>query len=111
MPTFVRDHILDVAEYIGGKLAARMETEMLAALWPRANAEGRTSAVSLLNCTVGNSGEIYLRIRRPAGKRFVFESQYNGSRELTPEWQGEDEVKLCLPGLDAWSVGTVFVEE
>ncbi|MBQ3095905.1 MAG: hypothetical protein IJC53_05695 [Clostridia bacterium] len=110
MPTFVRDHILDVAEYIGGKLAARIKTEMLAALWPRVNAEGRTSAVSLLNCTVGNSGEVEILLRRPAGKRFVFKSQYNGSRELTPEWQGEDEVKLCLPGLDAWSVGTVFAE-
>lgn len=108
IPACKRDMMLDIADYISGNaLPARVLSPEPFALFPRRCADGRVSAVSMLNCTVGRSPEAELLIRNPVSEKFTFMSQYNGERELTFEKRGEDYI-LRLPEIDAWSVATVF---
>ena len=90
-------------------LPARLESLVQAVVLPRRNNEGKVVCVSITNCTIGESGELKLRIRKPAGEKFSFASQYNGEQTLTYEKDGNDYI-VTLPSLHPWSVGTVFVD-
>jgi len=97
-------------DYISGRaLPARMVTSMPAVLYPRVNAAGETAAVSVVNMTVGKSGSIAVRIRRPAGCRYTYMSQHNGAGECEIRSDG-DGVIAVIPDVDAYSVATIFVE-
>ncbi len=110
IPSFKRDMLLDIAEYVGGgALPARLVTPMPCILLPRKDKEGRTACVSLVNCTVGETGEMELRIHNPATTHFTMMSQHNGTHELAWRREGEDVV-LALPSIAAWSVATVFAD-
>lgn len=110
IPTYKRDMILDIADYISkNALPARLLTPVPCVLMPRRRQDGRVSAVSVLNCTVGKSGEMELLVRDPVGEKFTFMSQYNGSCKVEFEKRGEDYI-LRVPSIDAWSVGTVFAQ-
>lgn len=111
VPSFKRDMLLDIADYISGNaLPARLVTPVACVLWPRCDREGRTVAVSIANRTVGETEEMELLVRRPVGKRFTLMSQYDGTHTLTARREGEDYI-LTLPSLRAWSMATVFVDE
>ena len=80
-----------------------------AMIMPREDSDGRIMSVSILNMTIGESGEMTLRIKKPAGGRFVFEGQYVGETELEAAVSG-NEYAITVPRMPAWSVGTVFVK-
>ena len=134
-----RDQFLNLADYISGnKLAARVISPVQAVLLPRENSKGETVAVSLINCTIGATGEIELLIRRPASENFRFMSQTqcrNQVQSQKPEHcqndiqsqtqcrnqmqsqkllsfkrAGEDYI-VTIPNLEAWTVGTVFCDD
>ena len=73
------------------------------------NAAGETAAVSVVNMTVGRSGPIAVRIRRPAGCFFTYMSQHNGEGECEIRSDG-DGVIAVIPDVDAYSAATIFVE-
>ena len=111
IPTYKRDQLLDIADYISDNgLCARLLTAVQAVLLPRKNQDGKTVCVSITNCTIGESGELKLLIRNPVGEKFVFMSQYDGEKILDFEKDGEAYI-LNIPSLHPWSVGTVFIEE
>ena len=108
IPSYIRDHILDLADYVSGnKVCARLLTPVQAVLNPRKK-DGKVCCVSITNCTIGKSGEMELLIREPLGESFFFMSQYNGECELSYEKRGDDYI-VKVPSLEPWSVGTVFV--
>ena len=110
IPSNIRDHILDLADYVSDNgVCARLITPVQAVLNPRKNNDGKVCCVSITNCTIGKSGEMELLIREPLGEKFYFMSQYNGECELSYEKLGEDYI-IKVPSIDAWSVGTVFVK-
>ncbi len=110
IPTYKRDLLLNIADYISGNaLPARLITPFPAILLPRKNEAGKVTCVSLVNCTVGESGEMELLVRNPAGDSFTFMSQYNGTTKLPARKVGEDYI-VTVPSVNAWSVGTVFAE-
>jgi hypothetical protein len=110
IPSNIRDHILDLADYVSGNgVCARLITPVQAVLNPRKNNDGKVCCVSITNCTIGESGEMELLIRKSAGDKFYFMSQYNGECELTAEKRG-DEYLVKVPSINGWSVGTVFVK-
>ena len=103
-------HILDVSDRISdNSLAARLLAPALAVLLPRKNDDGKTVCVSVINCTIGKSGELELLIRNPKSESFRFMSQYNGECDLDFEKRGDDYI-VKIPSLEPWSVGTVFVK-
>ena len=110
IPTYKRERFLDICDAISGNaLPARMVTSMPAVLYPRCNAAGETAAVSVINMTVGKSGPVAVRIRRPAGTRFVWMSQHNGEGICEVTQDGGDVIAV-IPEIDAYSAATVFVE-
>ena len=110
IPTFKRDMLLDIADYVSGNaLAARLITPIPCVLWPRKDKKGRTACVSLVNCTVGETGEIELLVRNPATEHFTLMSQYDGTHELAWRREGDDYI-LTIPSISAWSVATVFMD-
>lgn len=110
IPDYIKNHLLDVTDYISDNaLPARITDSSQLLLLPRKNADGKTVCVSVVNCTVGKTDEQELMIRNPVGMNFTFESQYNGKTELSFEKRGEDYI-VILPPIDAWSVSTVFIE-
>lgn len=110
LPAYKRDMLLDVADYLcDNSLPARVRTPIPFVLLSRRDEKGKTAAVSLLNCTVGESGEVELIVRNPASEHFTMMSQYSGTHEITWRREGEDYL-LTLPSIAPWSVATVFVD-
>lgn len=118
-----RDHLLNIADYIGKtRLPARLVNPVQAVLLPRKDRDGKTVAVSLINCTIGESGETELLIRDPKAEKFTFRAQYRAgvltdgtgkgrelpAPELPFEKRGADYL-VRVPSLAPYSVGTVFI--
>lgn len=103
-----RDQILNIADVIGEKrLPARLATPLRAVLLPRKDENGKTVAVSIINCTIGKSDELELVVRDPLGEDISFMSQYSGEARPSFTKRG-DELVIKLPSIEPWSVGTVF---
>lgn len=97
------------AEYISGKpLPAKVLNPFSSFVIPRSNAEGKTVSVSILNKTVGETGEFILRVHAPASTSFTFMSQ-TVLKEIpisaTPV--GDDLYDITVPSIPGWSVATV----
>lgn len=106
-----REQILNAADKISGKgLCARVLSPFQVCLLPRKNADGKTVCVSLINCTVGESGELELLVRNPAGEKFTCMGQYLETCTLKYE-KTNDGYRLKLPSIPPWSVATVFISE
>lgn len=106
-----REQYLDVADYVsGGKLCARCLSPLQAMVYPRTDSDGKTLCVSVINCTVGESGELSFLIREPKVERFTFMAQRGVVAEC--QWEKTDEGYLVTtPSLAAWTVGTIFCEK
>ena len=110
MPMNKREQMLNLADYISGnKLAARVISPIQAVLLPRENLKGETVQVSLINCTVGHTGEIELLVRRPVAEDFYYMSQTQGRTQLPYRKEGENYI-VTIPDMEAWTVGTVFCD-
>lgn len=105
-----QQQILNAVDYIcKSGIAARLETAFPAALLPRKNEQGKTVCVSLANCTIGESGELKVRIRNSIGNCFSYMSQYNGNGKLDYIKDGNDYV-VTVPNINPWSVLTIFID-
>lgn len=110
VPSFQRDRILNIFEYVGAPLPARVTSLHQAVLYLRAEKEsGRLLAASVCNPTVGVAEGITLTVKAPASERFVFRSQYGKECELEFTKEG-DAYHLTLPSIAPYSLGTVFCE-
>ena len=106
-----RNQLLNMMAYISGRrFAAELLTPIQAIVHPRVDETGKLAAVSVTNVTVGDSGELQLILRNPAGTKFTFMSQYSDEIALAGEKIGEDEYLVKIPDLHGWSVGTIFAE-
>lgn len=106
-----RNQLLNMMAYISGRrFAAELLTPIQAIVHPRADETGKLAAVSVTNVTVGDSGELQLILRNPAGTKFTFMSQYSDEIPLAGEELGNGEYLVKIPDLHGWSVGTIFAE-
>ncbi|MCL1794456.1 MAG: hypothetical protein FWG34_11375 [Oscillospiraceae bacterium] len=108
-----RNQILRAADYIGkNRMPAYISTPQQAILLPREDEYGNTASVSVLNCTIDESEELDLIVRRPAGTRAVWVSQSCPAKEANlPIKRREDGWLVRPPILKPWEIGTVFVEK
>ena len=109
VPSTQRSRILNIADYVSGGMPAKILSPIQAILMPRVDDGRNTLAASVVNCTIGKANNVELVVRSPASPRFYFMSQYNGERELTAN-KTDDGYIVTIPGIDPWSVGTVFCE-
>lgn len=104
-----RRQLLNACRYLCGKgFIAELLTPMQACVIPTENENGKCTAVSLINCTVGESGALKLRISSPASARFTFMGQYREETPLCAVKTGENDYELTVPSIPGWSVATVF---
>ncbi len=106
-----RSQLIRSMEYITGKnrLPAILESYQQAVLLPRENRAHQTTSVSVLNCTIGKTEELSLRVRNPRGLNFSFMSATVSSGHLPYSKDGNDFL-IKIPPLEAWTVGTLFCE-
>jgi hypothetical protein len=104
-----RNQMINAMEYIAGKkrLPAILESYQQAVLLPRENNEHKTTSVSVLNCTIGKTDELSIRIRNPKGKNFSFMSATTCSENL-PYKNEKDDFLVKIPSIEAWTLGTLF---
>lgn len=112
-----RNQFFSAMDFISGKkaLKAKLMEPLKAVVLPRVNAEDKLVCVSVVNATVGASGELTLLIRNPACEHFSFQSGNTPEMPLAFEKKtdeiGTNEFYVHLPSLSGWSVGTVFCGE
>ena len=106
-----RNQILRAADYISGnRLPAFINAPQQALLLAREDECGNTAGISVLNCTIDESEELDLIVRRPAGTKAVWMSQRSPKAKNLPIAESEGGWALRLPPLGAWEIGTVFIE-
>ncbi|MBO5070512.1 MAG: hypothetical protein J6C37_09145 [Roseburia sp.] len=89
-------------------ISAVQETHFKTQIYTRENKSGKTTCVSILNRTIGDSGELKIRIRRPAGTTFTFMTGTNIEMTLTPIYEGDD-VCITIPNIAGWNTATIFI--
>lgn len=96
-------------------LKAKLLEPLKAIVLPRVNKEDKVLCVSIVNTTVGQSGELTLLVRNPESEHFSFQSGTVSDIPLAYEKktnaEGMPEYFVHLPTLPGWSVGTVFCAE
>ena len=110
LSTTMRDLVVRAAEYAAGqkRFSAVMETWQQAVLFPRENAQCETTSVSILNCTIGDSEPLRLRVRRPAGKTLIWMTA-EGANEPMEVTEVGGELVVTAGVLRPWTVGTLFL--
>ena len=109
-----RNQFFSAMDLISAKksLKAKLLEPLKAIVLPRVNKEDKVLCVSIVNTTVGQSGELTLLIRNPESEHFSFQSGTVSDVPLAYEKktnaEGMPEYFVHLPTLPGWSVGTVF---
>ncbi len=101
----------EVLDWLGSRNAsARLESYQRVTLIPFANtSNGLLRGVTLVNCGIEPLEEITLRIRRPEGKEFYWQTPDAERMQVSAAaGEGQDEFVLTIPGLAAWHIGTLF---
>ncbi len=104
-----RNQYMNALEYIGAKTDAVLTDRLPAHIYPKTDKDGRTAAVSIVNITVGESEELHLIIKEPAGDKFTF-CQINGEFTEVKAEKTDNGTLVTLPSIKPWGIGTVFSE-
>ncbi len=105
-----RAQLLETCEYISGeRFCAELITPLQACICPVTDENGKLTAVSVVNCTVGESGELVVEAKADINAGFTFMSMTQPETVLKAENAGNGRVRLRLPSIDGWSAGTVFI--
>ena len=79
-------------------------------LMPRETYDGKLKSVSVMNMTLGESGDIVLKIKNPVSESFSYKSQYKRDETVLVEKVTDNEYRLTLPSLAAYTIGTLFID-
>ena len=106
-----RNQFINIANYLSANaVAVILETPVQAVVMPRENADGEITSVSVLNKTVGDSGEIFLRIKKPKGEKFKFMT-FKDDKVIETQVEGikdNGDLVLKIPNISGWGIGTVY---
>ena len=108
-----RTALLDEIDRVtAGRFPVRLEECRPVRILPRATTDGRLDSVTLLNCSIGETDELTLKVRNPTGPKAelmiprVHLKNGETLRCEPSERLGEWIVKV--PSLGPWCIGTVF---
>ena len=108
-----RQAILDALDKVsGGRMPVRCDRTRTLRILPRLGADGMTRAVTVLNCSIGSSRRIALRVRNAAGAKAVWHRPCREPVAIAGEAGAlAGERVFRLPDLAGWEIGTlVFVK-
>ncbi|MBR4259199.1 MAG: hypothetical protein IKQ17_09215 [Kiritimatiellae bacterium] len=94
-----------------GKFPMRLEECRRVRILPRVDAAGRLACVTLLNCSIGETDALTLRVRNPVRPYAELVVPRAAPVKLACEPTGRaGEWKVSLPSFAAWQIGVVFFE-
>lgn len=109
-----RSNLIHISDWISGnRLPVIMETMAQAIVIPRIDSENRLRSVSLLNCSISEQPETYLRLRGCDSDRkqsFIWKRAGKPDVTLRPEYDGTDVI-VRIPPLDGWNIGWIAIQK
>ena len=101
----------EIDRVTGGKFPVRLEECRPMRILPRVDAAGRLACVTLLNCSIGETDALTLRVRNPVMPYAELVVPRAAPVKLACEPTGRPgEWKVALPSFAAWQIGVVFFE-
>lgn len=102
-----RNYLLALADLLGDKLSAYVDSRVQSVIMPRMK-DGKVYSVSAVNCELYNSGTVRIKIRNPYGAQPKY---IDKSSSYLPDFTVDgNEMTVEVKGIDGWSAGTVYFE-
>ena len=98
-----------IDEITNNSLPAMLLSGEQVAVIPKVDNEGKTIAVSLQNISIGNTQELKVVVRNPAGNNFYYMNGEITQTPIQPVIDGEDYI-FTLPAINGWDIITLFNE-
>ncbi len=99
----------------GGAFPVRVDALRALRVLPRVLPDGRVDSVTLLNLSIGETGLLEVRVRRPAGAAALLQSPgmaAPATASAAPGARGPaPELVVALPGLAPWQIATIFLTQ
>ena len=99
----------EIDRVTGGKFPVRIDACRPLRILPRVDAAGRLECVTLLNCSVGQTDGLKVRVRGPKGASAWWQTPA-GARTKLPVADAGAEKVVTVPSIPGWQIGTVFFE-
>jgi len=94
-----------------GRFPVRIDLAHALRVLPRIDRSGRTDSVTLFNLSLGDTGELSVRIRNPRGESVVYETPTGEVHGVKAAYDvAKDELVVTLPDLLGWHIGTLFLK-
>ena len=78
---------------------------------PRVREDGSLDSVTILNLSIGETGELKVRVRRPASGLAVWQdAQHAPSRLNMERGSAANERVVTIANMTAWQIGTIFFQ-
>ena len=101
----------DLDAATGGTFPVRIDACRPLRILPRIRADGTLDSVTILNCSIGDTDELVVRLRRPASRRAVWRDAKGGAAALKlSSGASPSEATVALSNLPGWCIGTIFFE-
>lgn len=93
-----------------GRFPVRVDACRPLRILPRVRDDGRLDSVTLLNLSIGGTGEITVRVRRPVSRNALLQDATMSEPKPVVRADGatSDEVAVPLSGLGPWQILTLF---
>ena len=107
-----RNELLDALDEQTGGLCVRLDESRCVRILPRVREDGTVDSVTLLNLSIGDTGEMHIRIRRSCGADVVWMGPEGIDRDgrIAGVESGTkaDEIVVRLSNMKGWQIGTLF---
>ena len=101
----------DLDAATGGAFPVRIDACRPLRILPRVREDGTLDSVTILNLSIGDTGELKVRIRRPVAARAVWQDAQHVLVPLAVErGAAANEQVVTIPNMTAWQIGTIFYE-
>ena len=99
----------DLDAATGGAFPVRIDACRPLRILPRVREDGTLDSVTILNLSIGDTGELKVRIRRPVAARAVWQDAQHVPVPLAVErGAAANEQIVTIPNMTAWQIGTIF---
>ena len=107
-----RAALLDAMDWVSqNQMPVRLETCHRIRILPRVTATGEVISVTLLNCSIGESPALRLKVRHPHAKNPLWLRPRHEKISLGAQSDAESkEISFQLPPLPGWQMGTLLFE-
>ena len=102
----------DLDAATNGLFPVRVDACRALRILPRVRDDGRLDSVTLLNLSIGETGEIEVRVRRPVSHKAFMQTVKMALPVVVPcvETSSSDECVVTIRDMQGWQIATLFFE-